>query len=161
MTALDWIFLVVLLGSLLLGAWRGLVYEVVSALSWAAAFVLAQWYAPDVAQKLPMTGAGEAVRYAAGFVVVFVATVFVGGLVAWLVKKLIEAVGLRPADRALGAVFGLFRGLILLLAATVVVLMTPLKSASWWQESGGAGVATIALKGLKPVLPVEFGKYLP
>jgi membrane protein required for colicin V production len=161
MTALDWIFLVVLLGSLLLGAWRGLVYEVVSALSWAAAFVLAQWYAPDVAQKLPMTGAGEAVRYAAGFVVVFVAAVFVGGLVAWLVKKLIEAVGLRPADRALGAVFGLFRGLILLLAATVVVLMTPLKSASWWQESGGAGVATTALKGLKPVLPVEFGKYLP
>lgn len=40
MTALDWIFLVVSLGSLLLGAWRGLVYEVVSALSWVAAFSL-------------------------------------------------------------------------------------------------------------------------
>lgn len=161
MTALDWVFLVVLLGSLLLGAWRGLVYEVVSALSWVAAFVAAQWFAPDVAQKLPMSGAGEAVRYAAGFVVVFVGVVFAGGLVAWLIKKLIESVGMRPADRALGAVFGLLRGLVLLLAATVVVQMTPLKTAAWWQESVGANVFTIALKGLKPVLPVEFGKYLP
>ena len=50
----------------MLGAWRGLVYEVVSALSWVAAFVAAQWFAPDVAQKLPMSGTGEAVRYAAG-----------------------------------------------------------------------------------------------
>jgi len=161
MTALDWIFLVVLLGSLLLGAWRGLVYEVVSALSWVAAFVAAQWFAPDVAEKLPMSGAGEAVRYAAGFVVVFVGVVFAGGLTAWLIKKLIESVGMRPADRALGAVFGLLRGLVLLLAATVVVQMTPLKTAAWWQESAGAQLSTIALKGLKPVLPVEFGKYLP
>src|SRR5665647_3332229 len=66
MPVLDWIFAAVLFVSLVLGAWRGLIYEVLSVLSWLAAFILAQWFAPDVAQKLPMTGAGEAVRYAAG-----------------------------------------------------------------------------------------------
>ena len=70
---LDWICVAVLLVSLLVGAWRGLVVEVLSVASWLAAFVLAQWFAPDVAAKLPMAGAAEPVRYAAGFVLVFVA----------------------------------------------------------------------------------------
>jgi membrane protein required for colicin V production len=161
MPTLDWIFLGVLLTSLLLGAWRGLVYEVLSVLSWLAAFVLAQWFAPDVAQRLPMAGSAEPVRYAAGFVLVFVLAVFAGGLLAALLKKLFAVVGLQPADRALGAVFGLLRGVVLLLAATVVVGMSPLKSSDWWQESMGAGLTMAALKGLKPVLPEEFGKYLP
>ena len=160
MPALDWIFLAILLLSLLLGAWRGLVFEVISVVSWMVAFVLAQWLAPDVAQKLPMTGAGEAVRYAAGFVLVFIASVFAGGLVATLVKKLVTAVGLSPADRLLGAVFGVVRGLVFVLSATVVVGMTPLKSNDWWQASVGVGLASTALKALQPVLPEEFGKYL-
>ncbi len=161
MPALDWIFGVVLLASLMRGAWRGLVHEVLSAATWIAAFIFAQWFAPDVAQKLPMTGAAEAVRYAAGFALVFVASVFAGSLLAVIVKKLFAAIGLQPADRALGAAFGLVRGAVLLLAATVVIGMTPLNSSDWWQESVGAGITTAALKGLRPVLPQEFGKYLP
>lgn len=161
MPALDWIFASVLLASMALGVWRGLVYEVLSLASWMAAFVLAQWFGPDVAHKLPMSGATEVIRYAAGFVVVFIAVVFAGGLVAWVTKKMVKAVGLRPADRGLGAIFGLVRGVIVLLAATVVMQMTPLKSGEWWQESRGAGVSTAALKGLGPMLPEKFGKYLP
>jgi membrane protein required for colicin V production len=161
MPTLDWIFLAVLLISMVIGAWRGLVYEVLSLLSWMAAFVLAQWFAPQVAQWLPMSGATEAIRYAAGFVLVFVAGIFLGGLVAFLIKNLVNAVGLRPADRMLGAAFGLVRGAVVLLALTVVVGMTPVKSAQVWQESMGAHIATIALVGLKPALPEEFGKYLP
>ena len=161
MPVLDWIFAAVLFVSLVLGAWRGLIYEVFSVLSWLAAFILAQWFAPDVAQKLPMTGAGEAVRYAAGFAVVFVLTVLMGGLIAALARKLFAAIGLQPADRSLGAAFGLLRGVLLLLAATVVVNMTPLKSEHWWQESVSAGIGMATLKGLKPILPQDFGKYLP
>ena len=157
---LDWVFAAVLVVSLALGAWRGLIYEVLSVLTWIAAFILAQWLAPDVALKLPMSGAGDAVRYAAGFALVFILAVLVGGLFAALAKRLFAAVGLQPADRALGAAFGLVRGVVLLLAATVVIGMTPLKSGRWWQESVGAGIAMAALKGLKPVVPQEFGQYL-
>ena len=161
MVTLDWVFLTVLVASLALGAWRGLVYEVLSVLGWIAAFVLAQWLAADAAAWLPMGGTGDAMRYAAGFVVVFIAAAFAAGLLAWLVKKLVEAVGLRPVDRTLGAAFGLVRGAVLLLAAAVVVNLTPLRSGEWWTESKGAGVSTTVLKGLKPVLPERFGQYLP
>ncbi len=157
---LDWVFVGILAASLLLGAWRGLVYEVMSLVNWVAAFILAQMFAMQVAQVLPMSGAGEPVRYAAGFALTFVAALFAGGMLASLVKKLIAAVGLAPVDRVMGAVFGLVRGLVLLLAITVVIAITPLKSALWWQQSMGAGIMGVVLKGLKPVLPLEYEKYL-
>lgn len=161
MAALDWVILGVLAFSLLLGALRGLVYEVLSVLSWIAAFVAAQWLAPAVGAWLPMGASSEPLRYAAGFALVFIAVVFAGGLFAWGMRKLVEAVGLRPVDRVLGAAFGAARAMVLLLAAAVVVNMTPLRSQPWWTESMGAGAATAALKGLKPVLPELFGQYLP
>ena len=145
---------------MLIGAWRGLVYEVLSVLAWAASFYLAQWLAPDLALRLPLQSASEPVRYAAAFVLIFIVSVFVMGLLAFWIKKLIEAMGLRPVDRTLGAAFGLVRGLILLLAATVVMSMTALKDSDWWLESKGAPLLSATLKGLKPLLPEKFAKYL-
>ena len=157
---LDWVIVAVLLASVLLGVWRGLVFELLSLAAWALAFVCAQLFAGDVAKLLPMTGSSESLRFAAGFGMVFVLTLFAGGLVAVLVKKLIAATGLAPFDRVMGAAFGLLRGLLLLLAATVVLGLTPAKSSNWWKESVGAGLLAQTLKGLKPVLPEEFGRHL-
>ena len=160
MAAVDWVFLAVLGLSMLLGAWRGLVYEVLSVLGWAVSFYAAQYFAPTVSGWLPLQSSSQTVRYAAAFVIVFVAAVFAAGLLAFLLKKLIEAIGLRPVDRTMGAAFGLVRGAILLLAAAVVMDMTALKNSVWWQESKGAPVLSATLKGLKPVLPEKFANYL-
>ena len=161
MGAVDIFFLVVLFTSVVVGIWRGLVYEVLSLLSWIAAFLLAQWFAPAAAAHLPMQGAGAALRYAGGFVLVFIAAAFAGGLIAFLMSKLVSAVGLGPMDRGMGALFGLLRGAVLLLAATAVVSLTPLRDSAEWQASMGAHWSGAALQALKPVLPEEFGKYLP
>lgn len=161
MAVLDWVVVALLAASVLLGLWRGLVYEVLSVLNWLAAFVLAQWLAPRVAVMLPLSRAGESLQYAAGFVLVFIAALFAGGLLAWLTRKLVEAVGLRPVDRALGGLFGLVRGTVAVLALAVVVHLAGLKDGAWWTESMTAGVATAALRGLKPVVPERFGTYLP
>ena len=161
MASIDWILVAVLAASMLLGAWRGLVYEVLSVMGWIAAFLLAQWFAPDVAEKLPMQNSGETLRYAAAFVLVFVVSVFVAGLISALMKKIMTVVGLRPVDRILGATFGLFRGLILLLAFSVVVHTTALQESDWWLESQGGPMLMTLLKGLRPMLPEKFGAYLP
>jgi len=145
---------------MLLGAWRGLVYEVLSVLGWVVSFFVAQWFAPDLAARLPVQSAADPVRYAAAFVLIFIASVFAAGLLAFLLKKLVAAVGLAPVDRVLGAAFGVLRGVVLLLAATVVIDMTALKSSDWWRESKGAPVLAATLKAIKPVLPEQFAKYL-
>ena len=161
MTFVDWALIGILGLSFVVGAWRGLVFEVLSVFVWIAAFVLAQWFAPEVAAKLPMTGTAQSLRYAAGFVLVFVGTAFVAGLFVQVIKKMVAAVGLRPVDRTLGAIFGLLRGAILLLAIAVVMNMTALKSQADWQASQGATMLTELLSKLKPLLPQDFGKYLP
>jgi membrane protein required for colicin V production len=161
MSFLDWFCVAVLLGSLVLGAWRGFVYEVLSVLNWLLAFVLAQWLGQDVGRYLPMGGMSDLLRFAAGFVLVFVAVALVGAMLVWLMTKLVESSGLRPMDRALGGGFGVLRGVILLLAATVVMEMTPLKASGWWRDSKTADISKSVLKVLKPVLPDILGKYLP
>ena len=87
MAVFDWVVLALLAASVLLGLWRGLVYEVLSVLNWIAAFVLAQWLAPRAAALMPLSRAGESVQYAAGFVVVFIVALFAGGFLAWGISK--------------------------------------------------------------------------
>src|SRR6218665_508376 len=60
MAALDWIFLAALLLSMLIGAWRGLVFELLSVLGWILSFFVAQWLAADMAAWLPMGDSGAA-----------------------------------------------------------------------------------------------------
>src|SRR6218665_54107 len=71
MAALDFIFLPALLLSMLIGAWRGLVFELLSVLGWILSFFVAQWFAADMAAWLPMGDSAAALRYAAGFGVGF------------------------------------------------------------------------------------------
>ncbi|RZI66274.1 MAG: CvpA family protein, partial [Variovorax sp.] len=111
---------------------------------------------------LPISGDPEASwRYALAFVLVFVAVAFGVGLLAALIRKLIAAVGLRPVDRMLGAVFGLARGAVALLAVAVVVHLLSLSESAWWREAHSAVVLDAALQGLKPALPEKLASYLP
>jgi len=161
LSAVDWILLAVLGLSFLLGLWRGIVQEVLSLAGWVAAFYVSQMYAPLAAAWLPMEGSSQMLRYAAGFVVVFVAVLVATVLVSFVVKKLISAVGLGPLDRLLGSLFGLMRGVVILLAVTVLVGMTPIRETEGWREAQGARWLQQLLHVLKPVLPADFGKYLP
>jgi membrane protein required for colicin V production len=161
LSAVDWILLAVLGLSFLLGVWRGIVQEVLSLVGWVAAFYVSQMYAPMAAAWLPMEGSSQMLRYAAGFVVVFVAVLVGTVLVSALIKKLISAVGLGPLDRLLGSLFGLMRGVVILLAVTVFVGMTPMRDTEAWKQAQGTQWLQQFLHVLKPVLPADFGKYLP
>ncbi|MBO9513771.1 MAG: CvpA family protein [Variovorax sp.] len=161
MAVLDWIAVALVAVSMLLGLVRGLVFEVVLLAGWVAAFLCAQWLADDLGRWLPFGEPDASWRYAAGFVLVFVAVAFSIGLVAALTRKLVAAIGLRPVDRVLGGVFGAARGAVALLAAAVVVHLLALSDSAWWHESRSAIVLDAALQGLKPALPEKLASYLP
>jgi len=156
MAALDWGLLAVLMVSLVLGAWRGLVFEVLSLAGWVLAFVVARWWAVEAGALLPWGEAQAPWRPVAGFILLFIVVVFACGLLAALARKLITAAGLRPADRALGALFGVARGLVLLLVIVWAVGSTPLPAEPWWQESRAVPLLQGVLQGLGPVLPREW-----
>lgn len=165
MSSLDWIFLAGLCGSLLLGAWRGLVFEVLSLLGWLAAFLAAQAFAAPLAAALPISPeigleagdvAGDAtgrVRQMLAFGLIFVAVAFGGGLLAATARRLLGAAGLRPVDRALGAAFGAGRALVLGLALALLVALTPWRGSAAWQAASGARWLDATLVSLAPWLP--------
>ncbi|MDD2729030.1 CvpA family protein [Malikia sp.] len=161
MVAVDLFLLLLLLASVLLGMWRGLSYELLSIAGWIAAFMVAQWLAGWAAAQLPLNEFSEPLRYAAGFVVVFVVAAFGAGLLSWFISKLFESVGLRPVDRVLGAAFGLLRGVATLLALALVVNMTPLKQQEGWQASAGARGLEQGLRLLKAAVPDRLARYFP
>ena len=158
MNVVDALLAAALLLSMVLGAWRGFLYEVFSLAGWVAAFLLAKWFAADAAAYLPLQGASDALKNVAGFLAVFIASAFGFGLVSWLVRKLAEKVGLRPVDRVLGSLFGLVRGLILLVFAAFVLGLTPWARESVWLESRLAQVLVLLAAHAKVLLPEEFLK---
>ena len=152
----------VLLLSLVVGAWRGLVHELMSLAGWVAAFVLAQWLADDVTKWLPVwREAAVQVRYALSFVLVFVVSMFAAAVVSWLLGKLVSTVGMRPVDRSLGGIFGLARGLVVLLVLAVLVHLLGMRQEAWWRESHVTPLLELLLAGIKPVLPPTLQAYLP
>jgi len=158
----DGVFGGILLLSLVVGAWRGLVHELMSLAGWLVAVFMAQWLADDVAQALPFwREAAAQVRYALAFVFVFVACVFAAAVLSWLLRKVVSSAGLQPADRSLGAVFGLFRGLVVLMVLAVLVHLLGMHVQPWWQEARAAPALDVLLAGVKPVLPPTLQAWLP
>jgi membrane protein required for colicin V production len=157
----DWALLAVLAISLAVGVWRGLVFEVLSLLGWVAAYIAAQVFAPTVAAWLAVGTPGSALNQGVAFAATFVAALIVWALASRLLRALIHATPLAVIDRLLGAVFGLLRGVVLLLAVTTVVALTPAMRSSAWQHSQGAAWLGALLAGLKPVLPEALARHLP
>jgi membrane protein required for colicin V production len=157
----DWALLAVLALSVVVGLWRGLVFEVLSLLGWVAAYIAAQMFAPAVAPMLPIGHPGEALNHAAAFAATFVAALLLWALAARLLRLVIHATPLQVVDRVLGGGFGLLRGAVLLLAVATIVSLTPAQRAPAWQHSQGAAWLTTLLTGLKPVLPDAIAQHLP
>lgn len=162
----DWslIDLVLVIGlalSALVGIWRGLIKEVMALLGWVVAYFMAQWFGPEAGTWVPVGAPGSSANVAAGMVVVFVATWLGWALVTWAVTQVIKESGLGGADRFLGGVFGLMRGVLVALVIVTIVRATPVAEWQPWQASVGVSWLGILFEGLRPVLPEQVIEYLP
>ena len=157
----DWLLLAVLVLSIAVGLWRGLVFELLSLVGWVAAYIAAQAFAPMAAEHLPIGTPGGALNQAAAFALGFVLALMIWMLASRLLRLLIHATPLQLIDRVLGAGFGLLRGAVLLLAVATVVTITPAAREPAWQHSQGAAWLAVALQGLKPMLPESLAQHLP
>lgn len=157
----DWGLLAVLAVSVLVGLWRGLVFELMSLVGWLVAYVAAQLWSGAVAQHLPLGTPGSALQQGLAFALTFVAALLVWALLARLARLLVQATPLTLVDRTLGAGFGLLRGGVLLLALATVVALTPAVRSQPWQASQGAAWLGVLLTGLRPMLPEAVARHLP
>jgi membrane protein required for colicin V production len=132
---IDYILLAIIAISALLSLWRGFVKEALSLASWIAALWVALLFFHDLADWLARWIETPSVRDAVGFGLLFVVTVLVGGLVGYLAGELVAKTGLTATDRALGMIFGVARGVILVAVLVLLAGLTTLPQDPWWQES--------------------------
>jgi membrane protein required for colicin V production len=158
MTVFDYAVLAVLAASLLLGLWRGFVSEVLALAAWVAAFFAARAVAPGVAPIFARFTHEAALQYVGAFALVFIGVLLVFAIGRTLVSKLLHAAGLGWADRLLGTVFGIARGLIIVLLAVLVGGMTALPRQPWWRDAQLAPPLETAVVAAKPWMPTAVAK---
>lgn len=131
----DYAIIAVVVISTVVGLLRGFIKEVFSLLVWAAAFFVAYQFAGDVAVLMEDAVTLPSARTAMGFAGLFIAVLLVGGLINYLLGRLVESTGLSGTDRLLGGVFGAARGLVLVIAVLLVAGFTPIPADPWWKGS--------------------------
>jgi membrane protein required for colicin V production len=153
MSVLDLAAIGVIVGSVGWGLWRGFTREVMSLAGWILAFLAANTVAGPLGDMLPASIASPDVRVLIAFVVIFVLTLIAAAIVGMVVSKFLKAAGLSGVDRTLGGLFGLARGVVILLAFAVVAGLTAMPRQPFWKESVGAGMLERTVVQLKDWLP--------
>ena len=129
MNALDWGLVVLFVAGAVIGLSRGLVRIVIGVLSLLVAFFLASRWQDPIAQVLVGRHVTETPARIAAYAVVFVGTMIAGGVVAWVVGKILKLAMLSWADRIAGCAIGVF-GATLAAAFLVHPLVTSSKGGS-------------------------------
>lgn len=150
MTGFDYAVLAVLAISALMGAWRGIVGEVLALAAWVVGFLAARQWAEPVGQLFPVD---VALRFVLGFAVVLLGVLLAFALARLVMRLLLKAVGLGVLDRVLGVGFGLLRGVLVVLVAVLLAGLTTLPKTAWWQEAALAPPFETAAIACKPWLP--------
>jgi membrane protein required for colicin V production len=133
-TIADIVILIVIFISFLLGFWRGFVKEAFSFASWVVAVLIAGFYSAPLADLMPGILENATARRFLASALLFVLVMFTGALLGNIISSLTAKIGLHSIDRVLGSVFGLFRGLIIVLL--ILFLTSPFQfSKNWYQDS--------------------------
>jgi membrane protein required for colicin V production len=156
MNSLDYAVTVILLLSMLLGLWRGLISEVLSLTGWPIAIVLSKLTAGSIATVLPIEQ--EELRIAAAYALVFVAALIACGIVSRLIARMLKAIGSDWTDRAMGGLFGILRGGLVVLVLVWLAGLTHVPQQAFWRGSlTGRSLEDIALL-TKSWLPSNIGQ---
>ncbi|WP_329743105.1 CvpA family protein [Dyella sp. A6] len=135
MSWVDYIILVVLGMSVLVGLLRGLVSEVLALATWIAAFWVAWTFGPDVSARLEHHIDEPSIRLVAGYALCFVSVLVLGALVRFVIHRLVEGTGLSGTDRLLGMLFGFARGVLLVSLMVFLMGFTNATNDTWWTHS--------------------------
>ncbi|NEX61636.1 CvpA family protein [Noviherbaspirillum galbum] len=158
MTIFDYLVLFILLVSLVIGVLRGFVKEILALGSWIVSLVLANMYASVLAGMLPEAIPGETLRLIVAFLALFIGVRILMMLVGMLFDAMIKATGLSVADRALGSVFGLARGALIVVGAVLLCGMTALPKQPFWTGAMLSPYAEEAARSVLPFLPEAFSR---
>lgn len=160
MDSVDYIFIAIVLLSVLVGVFRGFIREALSLATWILAFFLALRFGPQAASYLRPAISSVPLRTLAADALVFFAVLLAGGLLTYLVSLAVRGSGLAPVDRMLGAGFGMLRGVFVVAAAVMLVGMTQWHQSQDWRHSRLAPRLQPLAEALHDLIPAQWLAHL-
>jgi membrane protein required for colicin V production len=157
MTWFDYAVLAIVGLSVLLAVFRGAVREIAALAGWAAALILSGLFAQELAHWMP-TALPPMPRVVIAYLVIFLGVLLLSGLAGMLLAKLFRAAGLGFADRVVGALFGLARGMLIVLVGVMLAGLTSLPKEPFWREAALSGPLETAVLAAKPALPKDLAQ---
>ncbi len=131
----DYCILGVIGLSALIGLIRGMIREVYSLFLWGLATWLGLHYSREFSVYLERAIPLPSARMAVSFLGIFIGVLLAGGLVGYLLGKLVSSTGLGGTDRLAGVVFGIARGALIVAILVLLAGVTPLPEDPWWKQS--------------------------
>jgi membrane protein required for colicin V production len=153
MGAIDWVLLAVIAVSALFGLMRGFVGVLASLVAWVLAGWAAFHFGADVGLMLSGDGEIGAGELFGGYALCFIGVLVVVGLVGWLVRKLVQSVGLSGLDRVLGLALGVARGAFVACVLVLLAGLTAMPREPEWQRSQVVPVFVPGAQWMRAWLP--------
>ena len=153
MAIFDWVIIGILGISVLISIRRGFIKEALSLVTWIAAVIVARLFAGHLSVLVGALIENQSVRLAGSYLILFVGTLVVGGVVNFVMGEFVKMTGLTGTDRFFGIFFGLARGaLIVLLIVAALHYVAPVEKHDWYQESQLVPEIVVVIELLGPVL---------
>ncbi len=160
MATVDWIIVGVLAVSTLISLRRGFVKEALSLVTWIAAVLVARLFANQFTVVLTPYIETESIRLLSAYLILFIATLMVGGMVNYMLSEIVKVTGLTGLDRMLGMAFGFVRGgIVVLVFVAIVHYALPVQEDDWYQQSKLIPEAVVLIEQFGPVV-LEQGELL-
>jgi membrane protein required for colicin V production len=134
-TSFDYAVIAIIVLSALVGWWRGFMYELFSLIGWLAAYIVARTFSSQALPYVPLAVGPDNIRSAAAFAALFIVTLIVSALFAWFLAQLAKFAGLAGMDGKFGAIFGMLRGVLVVIALVWLGGLTDLPQLPFWRNA--------------------------
>jgi membrane protein required for colicin V production len=116
MNWLDYLLIGILCCSMVMSARKGFSREVIGLAAMCCALLAGMWFYGLAGSFLLPYVSSARVANMIGFFLVVIGVIVLGGILGWIVNRFLRTVGLSFFDRAMGAAFGLVRGMLIAMA---------------------------------------------
>ena len=135
MNVTDYLVIVAVAISAIVGAMRGFLREAVALVTWIVALFIAWHFADLIEPHLGGLLAGSYVKPWAARVIIVLLVLLLGAAIGAMLNHFVRLSIFSGMDRFLGLVFGLLRGVVLLGVFVILGQLLRLEGEKWWTRS--------------------------
>lgn len=132
---IDFVIILIIVLSAVISSVRGFAREALSLLGWILAFWVSMTFSGGLSLMFGNTIQDPILRLIVAFLILFIASLIVSTIVNYFVIQLVQRTGMMGADRSIGIVFGVLRGILIVTAMVMFSGLTPFPQTPSWENS--------------------------